>query len=322
MLIDDITIKVKAGDGGDGLSHLRRNAMTAKGGPDGGDGGKGGDIYLTAIDDIEGLSLFRFKKHIKAEDAGKGKSEYNHGKNGEDFYLKLPLGTQVTDTETNQTWEISDIKTKILIAKGGFGGRGNSAFRSPTNQTPIHFTKGKKGQEKMLHLVLKIIADIGLIGLPNAGKSSLLKTLTNATPKIGNYAFTTLEPNLGVIPDQHLVIADIPGIIEGASKGKGLGIKFLRHIEKTKILLHCIDAQSNSPLKDYETIRHELSDFSNSLSFKKEIILLTKIDLVNKNKLKELMKIFKNKDILEVSIYDEKSISILLEILIKLNLNY
>ena len=308
MLIDDVTIKIKAGDGGDGLSHLRRNAMTAKGGPDGGDGGKGGDIYLTAINDIEGLNLFRFKKHIKAEDAGKGKPEYNHGKNGEDFYLKLPLGTQVTDTESNQTWEISDPDTKILIAKGGFGGRGNSAFRSPTNQTPIHFTKGKKGQERTLHLELKIIADIGLLGLPNAGKSSLLKTLTNATPKIGNYAFTTLEPNLGVIPDQHLVIADIPGIIEGASKGKGLGIKFLKHIEKTKILLHCIDSQSNSPLKDYETIRHELSDFSINLNLKKEIILLTKIDLVDKNKLKKIKEVFKDKEILKISIYDPKSI--------------
>ncbi len=329
MLIDDVKITVKAGNGGDGLMHLRRNAMTAFGGPDGGNGGKGGDIYVKGVNDIDALSKFRFKKNIKAEDGGKGKTEYNRGKTGEDLVLLVPLGTEVTDEETGQIWDVESEDDKFLIAKGGNGGRGNSEFRSSINQTPRHFENGKPGEEKKIHLVLKLFADIGLIGLPNAGKSSLLKVLTNAHPKIGNYAFTTLEPNLGVMftpvianevkQSNHIVIADIPGIIEGASKGKGLGIKFLKHVEKTKVLIHCIDSQSENIKKDYETIRAELSSFSKELESKKEVILFTKIDLIDNKKLKDLQKLFKNKEVLSVSIYNEGSLNKLKEEIKKLS---
>lgn len=306
MLIDDITISLKAGDGGNGLSHLRRNAMTAKGGPDGGNGGKGGDIYAIGINDITALSVFRFKKNIIAENGGKGKTEYNRGKNGEDVYIKLPIGTKITDLQTQNYWEIKNDKDKILLAKGSLGGRGNSEFRSAINQTPVFSEIGKLGEEKKIQLELKLIADIGFIGLPNTGKSSLLKEITNANPKIGNYNFTTLEPNLGVF--DNLIIADIPGIIEGAANGKGLGIKFLKHIEKTKKIIHFIDVQSENLKKDYEIVRGELEKFSNLLTKKEEIILLTKTDLVDEKKLKTLKLIFKNKKILTVSIYDKTTL--------------
>jgi len=233
MLIDEVYITVKAGNGGRGSVSFKRSAQTAKGGPDGGNGGNGGDVYFQGINDITALMTFRYKNFIKAEDGLMAESKNLYGRNGKNEVVFIPLGSQVTNIKTHEMFEILDTDTKILITKGGKGGRGNNEFKSAINQTPMHAESGEPGKEKKLFIELKLIADIGLIGLPNSGKSSLLAELTNAHPKIGNYPFTTLEPNLGVIDG--LVIADIPGLIEGASGGKGLGDKFLKHIEKQKL---------------------------------------------------------------------------------------
>src|SRR5260221_6772227 len=230
MLVDDVTIHIQAGYGGDGSAYLKRNAQTAKGGPDGGNGGNGGNLYFQGVDDILGLAEFRFKKDIKAEDGVNGGKQNLYGRAGKDIYVKIPIGTHVLDTQTSEVWEITDSTSKILLARGGIGGRGNNEFKSATNQTPRFAEKGTPGQERTIHLQLKLIADIGFIGLPNAGKSSLLKALTNATPKIANYPFTTLEPHLGMM--NGITLADIPGLIEGASTGRGLGIQFLKHAEQ------------------------------------------------------------------------------------------
>ncbi len=308
MLVDKVTVNVKAGNGGNGAISFKRNAQTAKGGPDGGNGGKGGDIYIQGIDDVLALSQFRYKKNLKAEDGIKGGKFNLYGRNGKDSVIYVPVGTQVTDLKKGNSFEIDNNKTKILLAKGGKGGRGNNEFKSATNQTPRFSEKGEVGEEKIILLELKIIADLGIIGLPNSGKSSLLSVLTNAHPKIGDYPFTTLEPNLGVFGG--LVIADIPGLIEGASKGKGLGDKFLKHIEKTKILIHCIDIQSETIVEDYKVVRKELIDYSEKLKEKSEILVLTKSDLVNsrtlREKLKEASKL--SSRVLSVSIYDEKAL--------------
>ena len=308
MLIDDVTVKLKAGDGGNGAVSFKRNAQTAKGGPDGGNGGNGGDLYLLGTSDTTVLTEFSYKKHILAENGIKGSKKNLYGRNGKDTTILVPLGTQVTDLKTNESFEVTNSTEKILIAKGGKGGKGNNEFKSAINQTPKYAEKGELGEEKRIRFELKFIADIGLIGLPNAGKSSLLEVLTNAHPKIANYPFTTLEANLGVL--NTLVIADIPGLIEGASQGKGLGDKFLKHVEKTKILLHCIDSESINPLNDYETIRGELGNYNPILLEKQELIVITKADLSNPKDLeKKFSKI--EKEHVFVSIYEEKSLEIL-----------
>src|ERR1035437_487422 len=248
MLIDEAIITVKAGNGGKGSANFKRNAQTAKGGPDGGNGGNGGDVYAQGIDDIMALMEFRYKKSVRGEDGVGGGKQNLYGRNGEELVVLFPVGTFITDQESKEVIEITDTTTKILLAKGGKGGRGNNEFKTATNQTPYFAEKGEQGEDKRFFLELKLIADVGLIGLPNSGKSSLLDVLTNAHPKIGDYAFTTLEPNLGVMPAPRslggvgngLVIADIPGLIEGASEGRGLGYRCLRHVEKTKVLIHCI----------------------------------------------------------------------------------
>lgn len=308
MLIDEAAILVKAGSGGNGAVSFKRNAQTAKGGPDGGNGGNGGNVYLQGVNDITALIEFRYKKNIKAEDGIKGGKQNLYGRNGKDITIFLPLGTQVTDTKTNESFEIENSTDKILIAKSGKGGKGNNEFKTATNQTPFYAQKGEAGEERRLLLELKIIADIGLLGLPNSGKSSLLSVLTNAHPKIGDYPFTTLEPNLGVM--NGLIIADIPGLIEGASSGKGLGDKFLRHIEKTKTLIHCIDIQSGDLVRDYKTIRNELENYNKILLGKKEMILLTKSDLLEKEQIENKLKVIRkvNKNSFSVSIYEENSI--------------
>jgi len=315
MLIDEATILVKAGNGGNGSVSFKRNAQTAKGGPDGGNGGNGGNVYLQGIDDITILMAFRYKKNVRAEDGISGRKQNLYGRNGKDSIIMVPLGTQITNLETKESFEILSAADKILIAKGGKGGRGNNEFKSATNQTPMLAEKGEQGEEKKLLLELKLIADVGLIGLPNSGKSSLLSVLTNAHPKIGDYAFTTLEPNLGVM--NGLIIADIPGLIEGASVGKGLGIKFLKHIEKTKVLVHCIDIQSEDLVKNYETVRQELASYSKSLLGKHEIVLLTKSDLLSGDELRNILKQAGriNKKVLAISIYNEDSLSSLRKIL-------
>lgn len=309
MLIDEVTITVKGGDGGNGRISFKRNAQTARGGPDGGNGGNGGDLYFKGINDISALSEFSYKKSISAENGVDGGKQNLFGRNGKDKIVNVPIGTEVKNLDTNELIEINSDLEKYLIAKGGKGGRGNNEFKSATVQAPRFRELGEKGEAKNLHLTLKLAADIGFIGLPNAGKSSLLEVLTNAHPKIGDYPFTTLEPNLGVMDG--LVISDIPGLIEGASNGRGLGIKFLKHIEKTKILAHCIDSRSNDIKKDYKTVRDELISYNAKLAEKKEILILTKIDLLDNKDRENKIKIISglNKNYIAVSIYDEDTIS-------------
>ncbi len=311
MLVDEVHILVKAGNGGNGSASFIRNSQTARGGPDGGNGGIGGSIYMQGINDIDALQTFRYNKKVRAEDGVNGGKNKLFGRNGKDLVIRVPLGTLVIDVLSKSTFEVIDETTKHLIARGGKGGRGNNEFKSATNQAPKYAEKGESGEDKKVKLELKIIADVGLIGLPNAGKSSLLEVLTNAHPKIANYPFTTLEPNLGVM--DRLILADIPGLIEGASQGKGLGIRFLKHIERTKILVHCIDVSTRDPYKDYETIRLELQNFSQNLLSKKEIILITKSDLISEENVKKFLALFKKKkkEALPISIYNDDSLNVL-----------
>lgn len=309
MLVDTVTITIKAGDGGNGSVHFRRNAQTARGGPDGGNGGNGGNVYFQGIDDILGLQEFRFKKRLTAEDGIKGGRQNLFGRNGKDLVVRIPLGTLVTNEATEEQFELLDTETKILVAKGGIGGRGNNEFKTATDQAPHYAEKGTPGEEKTVHLELRLIADIGLIGLPNAGKSSLLKSLTNANPKIGNYPFTTLEPNIGIM--QGIALADIPGLIEGASEGKGLGMQFLRHVEKTKLLVHCIDIANPDVVSSYKTIRAELGEYNAAILDKPEVILLTKTDTIEPKEVKTTQKQVEKqlgKEVLTVSILDDSSL--------------
>ncbi len=318
MLVDNIPLIVKAGNGGDGAATFLRNETTARGGPDGGNGGNGGNIYFQGSNNINDLREFRYKKKITADDGIPGKHKKLFGKNAEHLTIYLPLGTRITDTLSGKVIEITDIKKPFLIAKGGKGGRGNTEFKSATNQAPKYAEKGTFGEEKKLFLELRLIADVGLIGLPNAGKSSLLSVLTNATPKIGAYAFTTLEPNIGMM--DKFAIADIPGLIEGASKGKGLGVEFLKHIEKTKILVHCIDSSSENVQKTYSTVRNEFEQYNSSLLDKPEIILLTKTDLTDEKNINKNLKILEKKDkqVLTCSIYNPETLDALKQILEKI----
>ncbi len=311
MLVDNINLLVKAGNGGNGAATFLRNAQEFKGGPDGGNGGNGGSVYIQGSNNITDLRQFRYRKNITAEDGIPGRRKNLYGKNAPDKTIFVPLGTRITDVESHIVYEITNTSDSILIAKGGKGGRGNAEFKTSTNQSPQFAEEGTIGEKKELFLELRIIAQIGLIGLPNSGKSSLLAVLTNATPKIGNYPFTTLEPNIGMF--ENYAIADIPGLIEGASKGKGLGIGFLKHIEKTEILIHCIDATSENPKKIYEIVRNEFKQFNPLLLNKPEIILITKTDLVNEKKLKEIISIFKKtkKEVLTYSLYNQESIDVL-----------
>lgn len=307
MLTDEIRIVIKAGNGGKGTVHFYNDKFRPKGGPDGGDGGKGGDIYFVAVDDISKLNRFRNMKHYEAENGSNGGKNQCTGKDGEDLILEVPVGTIATyDNGTHV--ELLKTGDKVLMARGGSGGKGNYQFRSSTNQQPQEFGKGIKTNYKQLFLQLKLIAQVGLIGLPNAGKSTLLNELTSAHAKIANYQFTTLEPNLGVMKNGK-IIADIPGLIEGAALGKGLGIKFLKHIERTNLLVHCIAADSQDMQKDYQIIRTELSNYSSTLAEKPEIVVITKTDLVEK------LPDFKHD--LAVSILDDKSIKSLNDLISK-----
>jgi len=313
MLIDEATISVKAGNGGNGSVSFKRNAQTAKGGPDGGNGGNGGNVYVVGINDFTTLTEFRYKKNVRAEDGIKGGKQNLYGRNGKELVIQIPVGTQITNLATKESFEVLDTTSKTLIAKGGKGGRGNNEFKTATNQTPYYAEKGEQGEEKRFFLELKLIADIGLIGLPNSGKSSLLSVLTNAHPKIGDYPFTTLEPNLGVMGG--LVLADIPGLIEGASRGKGLGDRFLKHVEKTRILIHCVDITADDLKRNYETVRNELILYNPQLLQKKEILVLTKADLLEQEKIKKIENKIKrlNKNYLIVSIYSTESLKKLKE---------
>ncbi len=311
--VDEIKIHLKAGTGGDGVVrwlHLKGKEYS---GPAGGNGGRGGDVYIEAVRNSAILEKYRHKTELAAPNAFPGSERSRTGADGEDLVLELPLGSYVKNLETGVEYELLELGQKIKILHGGKGGLGNEMFKGPINQAPTQFTKGRAGEEADFYIELRLIADYGLIGLPNAGKSTLLNTLTNSKSKVGNYNFTTLEPHLG---DMYgVVIADIPGLIEGASEGKGLGHKFLRHIQRTKTLLHCIDAGSQTILEDYHTIREELIAFNTDLSLKKEILLITKTDTVDTQKIKEIQGLFGDKEILFVSILDDDSVAQLKKLL-------
>ena len=316
MLIDDVTIKVSAGNGGKGAVAFNSNLMSL--GPAGGSGGKGGSVYFEGISDLNALSQFRYKKDLKAKDGDNGKEQFRDGSDGSDLVLKVPVGTIIHKIKTDETKEVLKIGEKILIAKGGFGGKGNFHFRSSTNTSPKQFQEGLPGKYFTLRLELKLIADVGIIGLPNAGKSSLINELTKAKSKVANYPFTTLEPNLGAYYE--LVLADIPGLIEGASAGKGLGIKFLRHIERTKILFHLISAESTNPVKDYKIIKKELKTYNKELAEKIEYIFLSKSDTLPAKDLKKKIIALKkiNKNTFPISIHDWDSLEKVKKILNKI----
>ncbi len=306
MLVDDIKIYVKAGKGGDGVVSFNKNLMEQ--GPTGGSGGMGGNIILKGVSDIGALSKFRYKHNFAGEDGTNGMTQNRDGANGEDLVLNVPIGTVVYKNNNIEVCEINKTNEEYVVAKGGKGGRGNFHFRSSKNTSPKEFEYGKEGEEHELRLELKLIADVGFVGLPNVGKSSLLNELTNAKSKVANYAFTTLEPSLGAYYE--LILADIPGLIKGASGGKGLGIKFLKHIERTKVLFHFIASDSKDPIEDYHIIREELNKHNKLLLDKKEYILLTKTDNVEKSVVDKIILNFKEikKDIIPISILDDKSL--------------
>jgi GTP-binding protein len=312
--LDQVKIYVKAGDGGDGSPSFRREKFIEYGGPDGGDGGKGGSIILKSELNLNTLIDYRYQQHHKAERGENGMGQNRTGKSGDDLILKVPLGTQVFE-EDNKTliYDFTKPEEKFVAATGGNGGLGNTRFKSSTNRAPRKFTKGTSGEEFTIWLQLKTIADIGIIGLPNAGKSSLLASITNANPKIANYQFTTLNPNLGVVSydDKEITLADIPGLIEGAHEGTGLGIQFLKHIERCKTLLHLIDITNNDLLESYNQVKNELKNYSPDLLKKKELIVLNKIDLLDEKIAKEITNEFSkkiNSEILTLSTFKKESI--------------
>ena len=313
--LDQVKIFVKAGDGGSGSPSFRREKFIEFGGPDGGDGGKGGSVMLVSERNLNTLIDFRYQQHFKAERGRDGSGKNKTGRGGENLYLKVPIGTQVFE-EDNKTliFDFKKENEEFVAAIGGKGGFGNTRFKSSTNRAPKKFTKGAIGEEFWIWLQLKTIADIGIIGLPNAGKSSLLASLTSATPKIANYKFTTLNPNLGVAiyDDKEITLADIPGLIEGAHKGTGLGIKFLKHIERCKVLLHLIDISEKNLVNSYSQVREEMAKYSSELLKKQEIIVFNKTDLVDEEeknkKIKEFHEIIK-KPTFETSTLDKKSVS-------------
>ena len=320
--LDQVKIHVKAGDGGAGSSSFRREKFIEFGGPDGGDGGDGGSVILFAEENLNTLIDFRFQQHFKAEKGQNGMGKKKTGRNGKDLILKVPIGTQIFEEDNNTLIEdLKKVGQKIIIAQGGKKGLGNVRFKSSTNRAPRKKTDGSEGESFWIWLQLKVIADIGIIGMPNAGKSSLLSVLTKAKPKIANYPFTTINPNLGVTSysDKEITIADIPGLIEGAHEGVGLGDKFLRHIERCKSLIHLIDITENDILENYLKIRKELSKYSNGLLKKKEIIVFNKIDIMNVNEINEKINYFKKKTkkkIYKISVAQNKGLLTLKKLLI------
>ena len=313
--LDQVKIYIKAGDGGSGSPSFRREKFIEFGGPDGGDGGKGGSVILKSERNLNTLIDFRYQQHFKAKRGGDGKGKNQTGRGGENLYLKVPVGTQVFE-EDNKTliFDFKEENEEYVVAVGGKGGFGNTRFKSSTNRAPKKFTKGTKGEDYWIWLQLKTIADIGIIGLPNAGKSSLLAAITSATPKIANYKFTTLNPNLGVAvyDDKEITLADIPGLIEGAHEGVGLGIKFLKHIERCKSLLHMIDITEDDLKKSYSQVRKELKNYSKDLLKKDEIVVLNKIDLLDDKEVKKIKDNFLKKykvKLITLSTLNKKSIS-------------
>ncbi len=317
MLIDEITITLKAGDGGNGA--VAFNKVKLSRGPTGADGGNGGSVYFEGSGDINALMTYASRKKIEAERGRDGRGQFLDGRKGEHFIMKIPIGTTVTNLETNFSQEIEEVGQRILAAGGGVGGRGNFKFRSATNTTPMEHEDGTKGDIATYKINVRLIADVGLVGLPNAGKSTLLNELTAAKSRVANYAFTTLEPHLGSY--YGVILADIPGIIEGASAGKGLGVKFLKHIERTRVLFHLIDSESDDVVRDYKIIRNELETFNPELTKKTEHVFLTKTDSVSPEEVKEKIAALKKlkQHPLAVSILEPESLEEVKKILNKIN---
>lgn len=316
--IDDLTFHIKAGNGGSGVVRWLHEKGKEFSGPAGGNGGKGGDVYVKAVRDLGILARYRNTKSFEAEKGQDGMKNSKHGSNGKDLIIDLPIGSIITDSRTKRQYTLSEEGETIQILKGGKGGMGNEHYKSSTNVTPMQSSTGKEGEEADFRIELELVADAGIIGLPNAGKSSLLNALTNAHAQVGNYAFTTLEPNLGALKGG-FILADIPGLIEGASEGKGLGHKFLKHIKRTKRLFHLISLENENIIEVYKTIRDELKKYGQGLDEKEETIILTKVDMVSENKIsqakKKLLKY--NKDILSITVLDNNMIKSLTDNLVK-----
>jgi len=308
--VDEITLHLKAGRGGDGVVRWRHEKGIEKGGPWGGNGGRGGDVYAVGVRDIGILAAYKNNKAFEASSGEPGGKALKQGPSGKDFDLKLPVGSKVKNLESGHELEIMEEGERVLLLKGGRGGLGNDHFKSSTNQNPFQWTPGEPGEEADFEIELLLIVDIGLVGLPNAGKSSMLNALTAARSKVGDFPFTTVEPALGSL--YGLVIADIPGLIEGAASGRGLGLKFLRHIERTKALVHCVSAESPDPLSDYQIVRKELGLYNKEIIGKKEVVVLTKVDTLSKEEREEKIKIMGNAsmEVLVFSIIDDGLIKV------------
>jgi GTP-binding protein len=306
--VDEITIYAHAGKGGDGVERWLREKFKPLGGPSGGDGGRGGDVYVRAVRDVHLLVKYRNQKEFAAENGEDGAKDSLHGANGKDLDILLPVGSIVTNVKTGVKVSLDTEDDRVLILRGGAGGRGNESFKSSTNRSPKETTPGKQGEEGEFHIELELIADVGLIGFPSAGKTSLLNTLTAAHGKIGDYPFTTLEPNLGEYFGY--ILADVPGLIEGASDGKGLGHKFLRHIRRTKMVVHLVSLENEDVEGAYTTIRRELEKFDPMMLEKEEIILLTKTDLVSQDRVDATVEIMKrfSPNVYTITLYDDTSI--------------